>query len=65
MIVVAEFLQPSSHSVLTDLTYLILEEILDTAKNDAILGAAIVGFEDLELFIAYRVACDSVQLLKL
>jgi hypothetical protein len=34
------------------LTDLILEEILDTAKNDAILGAAIVGFEDLELFLA-------------
>ena len=56
MVVVAEFLQPSSHSVLTDLTYLILEEILDTAENDAILGAAVIGFEDLELFLTNRVA---------
>ena len=65
MLVVAEFLQPSSHSVLTDLTYLILEEILDASKNDAILGAAIICFEDLELFLTYRFACDSVKLLKL
>jgi len=65
MLIIAEFLQPSSHSVLTDLTYLILEEILDATKNDAILGAAIIGFENLELFLTYRVACDSVKLLKL
>jgi len=60
MLVVPEFLQPSSHSVLTDLTYLILEEILDAAKNDSILGAAIIGFENFELFFTYRIACDSV-----
>ena len=53
MLIVAEFLEPSSHSVLTDLTYLILEEILDTAKNDAILCAAIISFESLEFFLAY------------
>ena len=54
MLVVAEFLQPSSHSVLTLplLTAdLILEEILDTSKNNAVLGAAIIGFEILELFL--------------
>jgi hypothetical protein len=51
MLVVAEFLQPTSHSVLTLLTDLILEEILDTAKNDAVLGAAIISFELLELFL--------------
>lgn len=60
MIVVAEVLQPSSHCVLTDLTYLILEEFLDTAENDAILGAAVIGFDNLELLFTQRVACDSV-----
>ena len=53
MLIIAEFLQPSSNSVLTDLNYLILEEILDAAKNDAILCAAIIGFENFELFLAY------------